>query len=148
MVLIYSEFLGGKTSYAEISFMGFNVLWILSSDGGEWTPVCPSPFAMGLNPIPLDRRLDVAQSLSHHCQPSTSNLLLSSPVTVQTDVSNSSGILYPTLYEGTTEPCPGSTFSFQVLKQWHTQTNFKMKTMIMSKWNLIKIILSGKIISY
>lgn len=119
MVLIYSDFLGGKT-YAEISFMGFNVLWILSLDGGEWTPVCPSLFTMGLNPVPLDRRLDVTQSQSCHCQPLTSNLLLSSQVTVQTDVSNSSGI----------------TFSFEVLQQWCTQTNFKMKMIIMNKWNL------------
>jgi len=136
MVLIHSDFLGGKTSYAEISFMGFNVLLILSFDGGEWTPVCPILFTMGLNPVPFDRRLDVAQSQSHHCQPSTSNLRLSSQVTVQTDVSNSSGILYPTPYKGPTEPCHGITFSFQVLQQWCTQTNFKMKMMIMNKWNL------------
>lgn len=135
MVLIYSDFLGGKT-YAEISFMGFNVFWILLLDGGEWTPVCPSLFNMGLNPVPLDRRLDVTQSQSCHCQPSTSYLLLSSQVTVQTDVSNSSGILYPTPHKGPTEPCPGITFSFQVLQQWCTQTNFKIKMIIMNKCNL------------
>jgi hypothetical protein len=66
MVLIYSDFSGGKTSYAEISFKGFNVLWILSLD---WSPECPSLFTMGLNPIPFDRRLDGAQCLSCHCQP-------------------------------------------------------------------------------
>ena len=132
--------------------MGFSILWILALDGGVWPPLCPRHFTIGLNPIPFDRRLDVAQGQSRLRQQSTSNLLLSNPVTMQTDVPYSSGKSthhHPRVLQTPALVLALAFKSYSSDTHTHTHpTNFKMNMMVTNKWNLIKMILTGKIISY